>query len=305
MFLVVIFSVQFYFLAKVFKKSKWKTVFSAVGLYFLYNFFVIFVFMSLLMMNVIEIGVEIPQIPTQQAINNYSKALTEYFIERNIPLIIEISSFVLIGIIYFNILKRKWMKKVILDHEPVINELKEKIEVMQMTRPVQSNFYLHFHEVNEKNIHLIPELAKVIWSDCYTNILSQEQIDYMLLMMYNTNAIENQIAAGDVWKILKADNVPVGYLHYKKEQNKLHLSKIYLKQEEQYKGLGQFLLNDAITYAMDQKLDFIHLGVNKNNAKAIKFYEKNGFKQVRSEVTDIENGFVMDDYIYEKKLIHI
>ena len=302
MYLVIIFGVQFYFLARFFKKSKWKTVFSAVGLYFLYNFFVIFVFMSLLMMNVIEIGVELPQIPSEESVKNYSEAITKYFIEHNIPIIIELSSFVLIGIIYFNVLKRKWMKKVIQDNAPVINEIKEKIEVMQLTRPVESNFYLHFHEVNEKNIHLIPELAKEIWDVCYKGIISQEQIDYMLEMMYNEAKINEAIEAGEVWKILKADNVPMAYLHYKKEDQKLFLSKIYLKQEEQYKGLGQYLLNDVISYAVDHKLESIYLEVNRNNAKAIRFYEKNGFKQTNAEVTEIGNGYVMDSFYFEKKI---
>lgn len=302
MFLVVIFSVQFYFLAKVFKKSKLKTIFSAVGLYFLYNFFVVFVFMSLLMMNVIEIGVEMPRIPSEEAIKTYSEAITAYFIENNIPIIIEISSFVLIGVIYFNVLKRKWLRNALLENAPVINEIKEKIEVMQLTRPIQSKYYLHFHDVNEKNIHLVPALAKEIWNDCYVNIISQEQIDYMLEMMYNETKINENLAEGDTWKILKADNVPVGYLHYKAEEKKLFLSKIYLKQDEEYKGLGQALLNEAITYALDQKLEAIYLTVNKNNAKAIKFYEKNDFKQMKSETFDIGNGYVMDDFIYEKKL---
>ena len=45
------------------------------------------------------------------------------------------------------------------------------------------------------------------------------------------------------------------------------------------------------------------LNVNKANAKAIRVYTKNGFKQKQSVRIDIGSGFFMDDYIMEKKLI--
>lgn len=42
------------------------------------------------------------------------------------------------------------------------------------------------------------------------------------------------------------------------------------------------------------------LTVNKNNVKAIRAYEKTGFKNIGSLVQDIGNGFVMDDYKMEQ-----
>ena len=44
------------------------------------------------------------------------------------------------------------------------------------------------------------------------------------------------------------------------------------------------------------------LGVNKRNAKAIQAYRRNGFTVREEFVLDIGNGFVMDDYLFEKKL---
>ena len=49
-----------------------------------------------------------------------------------------------------------------------------------------------------------------------------------------------------------------------------------------------------------QRLRSAYLTVNRGNAKAIRAYERNGFKVVRTQVTDIGNGFVMDDYVMEK-----
>ena len=54
--------------------------------------------------------------------------------------------------------------------------------------------------------------------------------------------------------------------------------------------------------AKHYQLKTIRLTVNINNVNAIKAYEKLGFKNVGPLVTDIGNGFVMDDYQMEKAL---
>ena len=47
------------------------------------------------------------------------------------------------------------------------------------------------------------------------------------------------------------------------------------------------------------ELSKITLTVNKYNLPAICIYEKVGFNRVDSIETDIGNGYVMDDYVYE------
>jgi RimJ/RimL family protein N-acetyltransferase len=46
----------------------------------------------------------------------------------------------------------------------------------------------------------------------------------------------------------------------------------------------------------------IWLTVNRFNENTIKVYEKKGFIKTRTQVADIGNGFVMDDYIMEKTI---
>ena len=294
MFLLIIISLQYYFLARVFKKNKLKTVLTAVGLFVAAVFMFSFTIAILWALKVFPVELDMQ--------NPNTDALNEYLFEKNIPIVFEIILFLIIGVFYFNFLKRKWTKEVILKHEPMINEVVETIQKIQMTIPVKTDFYCHFHRVNESNMHWVPTLAKEIWNDCYKDILSQEQIDFMLDSMYNPVKISEGIANGEQWEILKADNEPVGYIHYRIEEKKLFLSKIYLKQDPKYKGLGQLMMNHVIDYGLANDLDTIYLTVNKNNQKAIRFYEKNRFQNIKSETFDIGNGFVMDDYIFEKKL---
>lgn len=181
--------------------------------------------------------------------------------------------------------------------EELENEIKvEKIEAKKSN----PSFFVHFHKVNNTNIHYIRPLAEKIWAKTYGPILTQDQIDYMIPMMYNNQKIFNDISNGQNWEIMKVDNVALGYLHYYLEdESKVFLSKIYVDTENQQKGLGNIMLDHVIEFAQKNKANYLYLTVNKNNQKAIDFYERNGFVRTKEEKFDIGNGYVMDDYIYQ------
>lgn len=299
MFLLIIISFQYYFLARLFHKNKLKTILSVIGLYLLANIIFAFSVVLLIGFNVLHVDFDLSK-PDASAI-----ALNEYLNKYNIPIILEITLFLILGVFYYNYLKNKWTREVLennLKNEILAESIKASVEKGVNRMKVPSNFYYHFHKVNETNVHLVPELAKEIWNDTYPGIISQDQIDYMLNMMYNKSTILDNVQNGEHWEILKADNIPVGYIHYKDEADKVMLSKIYLKQDEKYKGVGQVLMNQVIDYANKENKKSIYLTVNKENKKAIHFYEKNGFKNIKSEVFDIGGDYKMDDYIFQKDL---
>jgi ribosomal protein S18 acetylase RimI-like enzyme len=153
-----------------------------------------------------------------------------------------------------------------------------------------------------KDIQIVQNLAREIWDEHYSSILSQDQIDYMLDLFYSKKAIENDIKAGITWDILWYDEIPVGYISCKIEPKKVHLSKIYLKAEMRGKGLGKFMLNRAFQITESKNINYIYLNVNKNNQNSIQFYLNNGFKINNEGIFDIGKGYVMDDFIMEKSI---
>ncbi len=70
----------------------------------------------------------------------------------------------------------------------------------------------------------------------------------------------------------------------------------------QGKGLAQKAMEELIAQTHKQGLERIRLTVNKTNAKAIAFYEKQGFEKIADSLVAIGQGYVMDDYIYEFRL---
>lgn len=155
-----------------------------------------------------------------------------------------------------------------------------------------------FRQASIEDIAEIQALARRIWDEAYGEILSNEQIDYMLQMMYSEKVITEELLGGTVWELIAANGKPCGYLSYAlAEDNSVKLSKIYIDKDFRRTSIAADSLNRVKQYAARNDKDYVFLTVNKNNKTAIRAYEKNGFAITASVVTDIGQGFVMDDYI--------
>ena len=150
---------------------------------------------------------------------------------------------------------------------------------------------------NAKDIPLIRSIAEDVWPPTYAPILTKPQISYMMEMMYSKSALEDQMNTGHRFIIVYSDEIPMGFASYSQiEPGVYKLHKIYVSIKNQGTGAGNFLLNYIIKDLRDVKASALLLNVNRNN-KAKGFYEKKGFRTVKTEDIDIGNGFYMNDYV--------
>ena len=148
-----------------------------------------------------------------------------------------------------------------------------------------------------ENLKELASLASAIWHEYWTCILSPEQIDYMVENFQSENAMKNQIENENyTYYFILSDNQLAGYFGVSDKKDYLFLSKLYIKKEFRHQGIGAKAF-EKIKKIADGKP--IRLTVNKYNTNTIKAYKKWGFKTIDAVVTDIGNGFVMDDYIME------
>lgn len=154
-----------------------------------------------------------------------------------------------------------------------------------------------------QDIPVIRDLSLRIWPDTYGAILSAEQLDYMLDMMYSEPALRRQMNEGQQFILISENNIPLGFAAYGKMQDdttwKLH--KIYVLPDTQGKGLGKKLLEYVITAVKKLGAKELILNVNRYN-KAQQFYERLGFTVLREEDINIGNGYFMNDYVMQLAL---
>ncbi len=160
----------------------------------------------------------------------------------------------------------------------------------------------NIRKANSNDIPLIRELAFKVWPQTYADILSIEQIDYMLEMMYSESSLQKQMSDGCQFIIINDDAAPLGFASYQEvEPSLFKLHKIYVLRSQQGKGAGRFLINHIISNLQQRGNTSLQLQVNRNNS-AIIFYKKLGFTVLKEADFDIGNGYFMRDYVMEKKL---
>jgi len=160
---------------------------------------------------------------------------------------------------------------------------------------------IHLEKINKTQLAIIKDLAYVIWPTTYGEILSNDQLYYMLDNFYSVDNLSNQMDAGQIFELLFEDKNILGFVAYEfncKETGLLKIHKIYLLPETQGKGFGKFMIDEVIKIAKNNQQKGLFLNVNKYN-KAQFFYEKLGFKITIEEVIDIGNNYIMDDYQME------
>lgn len=155
--------------------------------------------------------------------------------------------------------------------------------------------------VTEEQIRLAAELADEIWHEWFPSILSAEQIDYMVDKYQSEKAIKGQLASeGYKYYFIMKGGTRVGYTAIRRDDDgRLFLSKIYIKKEYRGNGYAREAFEFLKDYCRENGLDAIWLTVNKHNVNSIAVYEKCGFRKIGEGVTDIGNGFVMDDYYFQ------
>ncbi len=149
----------------------------------------------------------------------------------------------------------------------------------------------------------LPEIERIAyqtWPDTYGNILSAEQLEYMLNRFYNVETLHERLEAGSLFHIIRENDSILGFSEIRcNEKEKLcKLHKLYVLPETQGKSIGKLLLNHAFELAQQAGQKGIFLNVNRFN-KAKSFYEKLGFALVAEEDVDIGQGFYMNDYVMQ------
>lgn len=160
-----------------------------------------------------------------------------------------------------------------------------------------------FTQVKISEISELAKLAASIWHEYWTELLAKEQIDYMVDKFQSENAILNQYNNDKyTYYFINENNKNIGYFGLSEKKDYLFLSKLYISKDYRHKDIGTKAFEQIKEIAKEKNYKSIKLTVNKYNKNTIFAYNKWGFQTVDSVVTDIGNGFVMDDYIMEYKL---
>ena len=157
----------------------------------------------------------------------------------------------------------------------------------------------------------VSELAREIWTEHYTSLIGSAQTEYMISNFQSADRIKKDIAEkGYSYFAVYDEKKPVGYFALQPDEKGVFISKIYVLKKYRQKGIAKKIIQFSLDFAKETiqskntkfnapvyEKPCLWLTVNKGNLGSIEFYKKVGFEISEEIVTDIGNGFVMDDYV--------
>ncbi|MDR1994212.1 N-acetyltransferase [Azonexus sp.] len=162
---------------------------------------------------------------------------------------------------------------------------------------------IQIRPVTPPDVPAISALAREIWQATYPGIITQAQIDFMLEQRYGHERLYDDLEDADKWLDQGFyGERRIGFAFSEIYQDEFKLDKLYIHPDVQRRGVGGQLITHVTARAEKLGYPCVILAVNKRNEKAISSYRKYGFAVRETIVADIGGGFVMDDYIMEKKL---
>ena len=142
-------------------------------------------------------------------------------------------------------------------------------------------------------------LAHRIWPDAYRDILTSEQIENMLLRIYNYESLQKETDAGHQFHVAYMGHMPVGYASAYLEGDVIWLKKLYVDRDYKGKRIGVRLMHTAVSALLPATE--IRLLVNPDNKPAQNFYTHMGFSKI-AEVPVQMGDWHFNDHLFSMSL---
>lgn len=161
---------------------------------------------------------------------------------------------------------------------------------------------MQIRSIDSSEVNVIQDLAHRIWPDTFGEILSKEQIAYMLNWMYSLETLSKQLSEGHHFFLYEEHGIPLGFMGIELfDDHRVKIHKLYVLPDTQGKGIGKKFISFVKTWAKEHGANTVFLNVNRFN-KAVDFYKHIGMAIIKTEDIDIGNGYLMEDYVMEVHL---
>ncbi len=169
---------------------------------------------------------------------------------------------------------------------------------------------IRFKECTLEDLPELCSFSRDVFYESFRDSCSAEDMDAFLREAYSADRLRRELLDPDsAFRFLYLDGRLAGYIKVNeapaqtdiRDAASLELERIYVSREAQGRGLGSFLLEQAVRTAKQKGRAYIWLGVWEKNVKAISFYTKHGFSQIGTH-TFMIGADAQTDYIMRKDL---
>lgn len=163
--------------------------------------------------------------------------------------------------------------------------------------------YLQIRKATTKDLGTVQLIGRETFFETFADSNTEEDMKKYLEDSFNDDQLTIELSNPDsLFYIAWEDENPVGYLKLNKgnaqtemqDDMALEIERIYVKTSYHGKKVGQLLYDKALEVAQQQHHSYLWLGVWEKNPRAIRFYEKNGFKAFDKHMFKMGNDEQVD-----------
>lgn len=146
---------------------------------------------------------------------------------------------------------------------------------------------LQIEKATLQNLPDLQNIGRETFFETFRDSNTRKNMEKYLDDNFNTGQLTKEISnPGSTFFLALINNIVVGYLKINTDfaqtefnnHDELEIERIYIKKEYLGKSIGQSLLDYALNVAVQMDKKLVWLGVWEKNFRAIRFYEKNGFR---------------------------
>jgi len=141
--------------------------------------------------------------------------------------------------------------------------------------------------VTIEHLESLQKIAKQTFFEAFSSENTEENMDDYLEKAFSTPQLKKELSdKNSLFYFALASQKIIGYLKLNfgqsqtdiKDEDALEIERIYVLKDFYGKKIGQLFFETAMSIAQQKKVSYVWLGVWEKNLRAIRFYERNGFK---------------------------
>lgn len=170
--------------------------------------------------------------------------------------------------------------------------------------------HLHFRKANNSDFTALLPFAKKTFKTAYEHLNDPIEFQAYMEKAFHPENFKSEIdnPKSEFW-LTENKGELIGYfkINYAGAQTDLNdekgleIERIYVSQNWQGKGIGKLMIEKVGEIAKSKNIKYIWLGVWDQNPKAVKFYEREGFKKFGTHIFTI-GSVDQADYMMRKYL---
>ena len=146
---------------------------------------------------------------------------------------------------------------------------------------------MQIRKLDITDLENLQKISITTFRETFEEVNSEEDMQKYLDENLSLERLKNELENLDSeFYFIENKNKNLGYLKLnfgnaqteKVEENYFEIERIYVLKAFLGQKIGQILFDKAIEIGREKNLEYVWLGVWEENHRAIKFYEKNGFK---------------------------